>query len=356
MFGFLASPCRCGSGCLDSVEVETYRGFFCGLANRLHGDYGPMGRFLVNRDATFLSLLTAAQAEEGPEAAWTTCCNPLAKKRARFQSGDHAEFAAAVTICGLTAKIRDEIEDGGALKRPVFRAAGRIMNAWERRATRVLEDRGFPVAEVRQELARQSALETRIASGEEDRDLASGPTRQAFGRIFEYSAVVAGREKNREATRQIGEELGDAIYWLDAVTDFEADRKQGRFNPFSDSTGAGASFGKRLEGNFRRIGEAFSALVLNRYEAVAETVLLQLTPTRALAVAGVEGSSYPENALAASSSKRKRKKRSGETKWWHHCCDSCCTPCDCCPSRGGGGSACDSCDACDCCPCDCCNC
>ena len=357
MFGFLASPCsKCATKNANlHLEAETYRGFFCGLANRLQNDYGLAARMLVNRDAAFLSLFSAAQEEYEPDSVEQTCCNPFAKKRRLFQVSDHAGYAAAVTICGLSAKLDDDFDDSSRLRRPLFWVAGKMTDSMTKRAMSRLEKKEFPVEKVRRTLGRQVELERDISNGFTPIDQACYPTRFAFGEILAKSGS-SGRNAREEA-RELGRNLGEAIYWLDAAVDFESDQKKHRFNPLPDSAERTKWVEEKLKANFNRMGEAISAIKLHRFRSVLESILLDLSPKKAfstLAFASNGGGSRKKNKKQSSGLGGNN---SSWTKW--DCCEVPCHGfdcCDCMTSSDGSCSTCDSCevcDACDCCPCDC---
>lgn len=113
MFGYIGAPC---SGCQIGA-AKVYRSFFCGLCNRLRGDYGLPARFLVNRDSTFLAIVASARMKEAPCSTESTCCNPLGKKRTHFETGPAVTYAAATTLFGLEMKLRDNAADESGWKR-----------------------------------------------------------------------------------------------------------------------------------------------------------------------------------------------------------------------------------------------
>ena len=46
-------------------EYETFRGVYCGLCHTLKKRYGPLYRYAVNYDMTFLAMLLAAPGDVG---------------------------------------------------------------------------------------------------------------------------------------------------------------------------------------------------------------------------------------------------------------------------------------------------
>ena len=112
MFGYLPAPCRCQIG----NQADLYRSTFCGLCNALAGQYGQPARLLVNRDSTFVALLAAAQSPVAPTVTLSTRCQPWSRPIPVFESGFAPAFAAAVTLCGLQAKLDDEQADERGLR------------------------------------------------------------------------------------------------------------------------------------------------------------------------------------------------------------------------------------------------
>jgi hypothetical protein len=278
MFGTLPAPCRCQIG----DQADLYRGTFCGLCNALASAYGQPARLLVNRDSTFVALLAAAQAPETPLAALSTRCQPWSRAVPVFETGPAPAFAAAVTLCGLQAKLDDERADESG-----FRAAGsRLLCALSRarfgHAGAILSDSGFPVAEVRRRLAGQSRVETDVARGG-DPWAAAQPSAQAFGAILAHTARLTGRDANVAPLAQVGRSLGELVYTLDAYEDLADDLRRGRFNFLAVQIGSRRSSAQeQVRGRAREIAakcqqeirQAWGEIELLRYRPMLEAVLL----------------------------------------------------------------------------------
>lgn len=171
MFGYLPAPCHCQVG--DQTTV--YRSTFCGLCNALARKYGQPARFLINRDSTFVALLAAAQAPEPPALSLSTRCQPWSRPIHVAESGPAPAFAAAVTLCGLQAKLDDERVDERLTKAAASRALAAVSRSRFSRAQANLALNGFPVTDVQQRLAEQSLAESRVAAGA-DLEIAARPT------------------------------------------------------------------------------------------------------------------------------------------------------------------------------------
>jgi len=340
MFGFLGSPC---SSCTPREELSTYRSFFCGLSGALRDDYSPAARFLVNRDSTFLSLLTASLAPTPPTTTLRTCCNPIAIPRPLFSNDLHSRYAAAVTICGLSAKLDDDRTDETGLRKQASRLLGRALGPMTDRAISFLNSVRFPTAEVVEMMAQQFALEARRP----DLLTAASPTAAAYGTIFEQGARLAEAPHEQNRLKKLGENLGRLIYWKDAHDDRLDDAQKGRFNPLENAE----------KGEF----ENHFTEALSHFQNVATLPgSFQETVRQVLATTNTKHQSLvPDLVLSTTDAAPKKKMK--DTRKKESCWERCSNRCDCCPTPGCsscGDSLCDcgpgdsGCFDCgDCCPC-----
>lgn len=357
MFGFLPSPKTCGV----PGAAALYRSHFCGLCNVLRNDYGLWARGIINRDSTFLALLGAAQCEAQPQTRCATCCNPFGVSRPLHQVGDTTQYAAAVTLCGLSSKLDDDIDDERGPRRWLARGASFCLDGSVSKAMGFLHAVAFPVARVHHLLSSQSAVEHPTASLED----AAEPTSQAFGEIVAHTGIVAGcQPSQRPFLRIIGEQLGFLIYVKDAWDDFDSDEKRGRFNALRSHSTEGerrARILPLLQAAIAKIEEAFSQLELHRYRDTLHSILVDGVNQRLASWMGLPAPSVPNPPLVTppqptGSSRRAEANEPDEKK--ETCgkrCNKRCTDCrdDCDNKRGARKSRC--CDHCDCCDCgDCC--
>lgn len=315
-----------------------YRAHFCGLCNRLRRDYGLPMRFLVNRDATFLSILGTALHPDSASPVYATCCNPLGIPRPVVQEGDAVSYAAAVTLCGLSAKLDDEVLDRRS--RPAGIACRGLRGVLSRpicRAEATLKGRGFPVAAVRDALSEQSFLEEEAcARGRPDLDALCRPSAFAFGQIVAHTGERAGK-----ALERIGESLGRLMYTLDAFVDRQRDERSRQFNPFLLRPGLMEEVPDFLERDLQAISVALGELPLMRHRDVLAEVLGSGLRRTCTAMWSGRASGRP-----GAPEERKRGKRSGQDL-----CGGCCDGWGCCDCAECGLSCCD-CDGffcgCDC--------
>ncbi len=316
MFGYLPGPATC---CQKAASL--YRAHFCGLGTSLHRHYGAWARWLVNRDSTFLALLGSALTEAAPAMCETTCCNRFATPRDLIADGPVVQYAAAVTVCGLSAKLDDDATDERGLRRWTARAGAHALDAPIGDALGLLHGMRFPVPQVRAWMAGQTGIENPAANLHE----CALPTSAAYGQIVGHIAQVAGAPTAKAALQQMGENLGFLIYAQDAWEDWARDKKRGQFNPlhaFPDLTARRAALLPALEGALAGLRRAFESLPLRRNRDLLRAVLIEGAEERVRQVAGEKAppKKHPQSPIAETERKRSS------------CCDKCdcCNPCECC--------------------------
>jgi hypothetical protein len=278
MFGYLPAPCRCQIG----DRIDLYRSTFCGLCNALARQYGQPARFLTNRDSTFVAMLAAAQAPEPPAATLSTRCQPWRRPLPVFEAGPIPAFAAAVTLCGLQAKLVDERADERGLRAVGSRLLAALLRPRFDRAQAILVAGGFPVNDARHQLDLQASIEARVASGLAPVEAAEA-TGRAFGAILAHTARLTGKNGNAAPLYRVGYSLGTLVYTLDAYQDFYEDGRRGRFNYLAALTGLSRADNLRQVRQLAReiaferlhqIRQAWQRVELLHYRSVLEAVLL----------------------------------------------------------------------------------
>ncbi|MDB6175708.1 MAG: hypothetical protein JWL59_5019 [Chthoniobacteraceae bacterium] len=330
-----------------------YRAHFCGLSSCLHRDYGAWARCLVNRDSAFLALLGSALTVDGPAVINTTCCNPLGKKREMLRAGPILQYAAAVTICGLSTKLEDDANDERGARRWLAMAGREMLGEAGTTAFGRLHALGFHVDDVTALLRAQPQEEHSRA------DLASAaqPTCAAYGEIVAHLGQLAGAPS--AALREIGWQLGFLVYTQDAWEDWAGDQKCRRFNPLHALVEENARR-ERVVTVMRQASErlrvAFDSLTVRRNRDLLRGVLVEGANRRVLAVS---------QSRADEKTRKRKTPAPREHQSWRcrDCCDcwgwcdcfDCCECVRCSPRAGGAICDCNPCDGdgCGCCGCDC---
>lgn len=337
MFGFLPAPC---STCHSSDGLSsTYQQFFCGLSSRLAAEYGPSARLFTNRDGVFFSILAASQQGKEPESTFRTCCNPFGKKRDLFDNGNHASYAAAVSICGVATKLRDDADDESGLRRYASAVGVGVLRRKVSKAKQLLSSIAFPTEKIEKELLNQQQYEAEFNG---DWTIVAQPTASAFGAIFSHAnrlMMPSASDKNRYLENS-GRDLGRIIYLLDAYEDRAEDESKKRFNPLLDKSDQQAQLW--FEREYELLKDDFSKVETRQYQSLLNSILIDGVLSKGELVLGMSNRS---SVSGRPKSQFKKKKDS----CWDQCCDfTCCHLSD----ISCFSNCCDDCD-CDCCSCDC---
>jgi hypothetical protein len=305
---------------------------------------------LVNRDAAFIGLVGMSLDPSTPRWKNATCCNPLASP---FPvSDDHPAIlhAAAVSVCGLAAKLADDSHDEGFLRRSLARIGRVLTGPAVDRAVAALNNSSFPTAKVLDALEGQEKIEASAPL------LADRPVAEAYGIITSHLAYLLDIPTHRMALHRLGAALGSLVYWRDAWEDRSEDQARGRFNPFATQD---------HEVIRRRIASAWGDLcsTLGELPFVRHGDLMAGIRTATGHSRGAFLQLKTEDeAREKANRKRQKKERDGNSCWQYcDCCDCCSCPrttkggcCDTAFDCGPGDTGCCDCNPCD--GCDCCSC
>ncbi len=295
MFGYLRT-----NRDLTLRDYDTYRAYYCGLCHALGRGYGILARAINSFEGTFLALLVDAQKGGSPSFITSPCvASPFSFRRAVDRTAA-LDFAAAATICGVSAKLQDDVADGEA-GWPV-RALVWSGRKWTRQAEDRLQALGFPMEDVQREWAAQRTLEGRP----DDLDLmqAVEPSGRAYATIVAHTADLAGRPENKELLHELGYELGKVTCLLDSYRDYPLDVQFHRFNALRECMDFEAvranaqgvppeqmeQVQRRVQDSLQSIQDLFGAIGWRQHASIVENVLvtsLEETARRVL----IEGNS-----------------------------------------------------------------
>lgn len=204
-------------------EFEAYRGIYCGLCRQLGKEYGQLYRLTLNYDLVFLAMLQ--MAVEGKPVNFCRCrcmVHPLSK-RSCCQSCGSLSYACAVSVLLCWHKLEDNIQDS-----PWYASL-------PLRLLRPLAHRGWKKAaqaqpELAEEMARQMAEQARLErEGCTSPDQAAEPTARIMEAVF---ARLSPDPVKKRVLERMGYLTGRWVYLMDALDDWEQDRRSGGYNPF----------------------------------------------------------------------------------------------------------------------------
>lgn len=295
MYGYV----RPEKGELKVREYEAYRGVYCGLCHTLRQKYGPLYRFAVNYDFTFLAMLLAGP-EPVPACEKRCPYHPLRRTSCPARS-ESMDAAADHSVILAYWKLRDGVEDKG-----FFGALGcRVLCAVIRGAYRkAAAQRPVFAAAAEENLKALAQLEAEKCGSV---DAAA----DKFARILQAAAQDAEGESCRRVLRELLYHLGRIVYILDAADDLSEDMKSGNYNPlcfrFRPENGRlsaedEAELRQSLQHSHNGMASAFALLEKNPYTDILSNILFFGLPAVTQAVfSGTWKASH-----------RERKKRSGQ--------------------------------------------
>lgn len=218
MFGFL-SP---------RPHSAEYRRYYARLCVHQRRWYGVRSLAFHSYEAVFLyQLLGDAAAYPKAVLPNQRCCK-LARKGDVGRDGDAAagKFAASFAVLLAGIKLDDDVRDSRSLPargvKVILRGAIRQANEY---LTRL--DPEFP-AKVRGIVADHHAIET--PAKRQSLPEYAAPTASGFGYLFALAAPL----HLKEAFREIGGRVGEAVVAYDAAVDWSRDRRRGEFNPLQN--------------------------------------------------------------------------------------------------------------------------
>ncbi len=268
MFGYI----RPEKDTLMVREYTIFRAAYCGICKEIRRTYGNIPRLALSYDMTVLAVFMTALSDEDFQARPESCIlNPLKQKPVAFGHPALA-FCAAACVLFTHYKLQDEIDDTGHL---TARAGG----AWFRGAWRKAAGL-YPDADrcIREGIARLDECEK--CSPVQDTYLLAA---DAFGGILGELTAGAFRdhfpgETDRgrliDGIGRIGYEMGRWIYIMDAADDYDRDKKNYEWNPFSsmsreEALETASRFLKECE---ERCEEMAALLPYRRYAGIVSNI------------------------------------------------------------------------------------
>ncbi len=210
---------------LKIKEYREYKGWYCGLCEKMGVHGGACGRMALSYDMTFLYMLLASLYDEKVERRHLHCpLHPLTK-----HLSCEAAVGEYVADMGILLRYYDLLDDWVDERK----AGSRLLSAALRERVREISVR-YPekfraVRRYMKKLLEWEKKETYPLDGEglAYLDKAAGFTGEMFGEIFVYK-----KDLWEDMLRRMGFYLGKFIYLMDAWQDVEKDEKTGNYNPF----------------------------------------------------------------------------------------------------------------------------
>lgn len=201
-------------------DTVLYKATYCGLCKSIGKLCGQRARLVLNYDLTFLSLFCHNLADTDVKIEKQYCIIHRLKKRPVAVPDELSERVAALNIILAWYKLKDDVLDNGKgrLKRSFFKKAYKKSKKKEPILDRIVSDRF------------DELLSYEKSSGKSI-DMAADP----FGNMMKDITAELLYDKSTDAVKELAYSLGKWIYLIDALDDFDKDKKKKNFNVFINS-------------------------------------------------------------------------------------------------------------------------
>ena len=213
MFGYVTANWKE----LTKEQQERYGSVYCGICRQIHSRFGNTARLGLSYDTAFLAALLMSLYEPEETGGKSVCLMHPAKKRGWADSGC-IRYAADMNVALAYFNCLDDWQDDKKLSaKAMSRVFGRYYADIEAEYPRQCRAIG-------QGIANLSALEKENCANP---DLPAGVFGEIMAELFVWREDIWS-----DTLRQMGRALGRFIYLMDAASDFDRDKKQGKYNPY----------------------------------------------------------------------------------------------------------------------------
>lgn len=219
MFGYV----RADTPYLYIKDETLYRAMYCGVCKGIAEVCGHSARMGLSYDVTFLSVIMHNIAGIDVVIEKQHCLTHCIRTRAMANVDELTRRLGALNTALAYYKYTDDIQDGDR---------GRGKRLWFKKGFAKMR-RKYPEIEriVRVNLSNQEKTE-RAKTGSLDR--AADATATMLAEFSDYAL----EDKATPFTRNLFYALGKWIYLIDALDDYDKDKKKGAYNPFLLAYGA----------------------------------------------------------------------------------------------------------------------
>ncbi len=258
MFGYV----RAYKPELTFSQYDVYKGVYCSLCKEIGEHYGFFARITLSYDFAFFALVRMAISEKCPGFKKSRCSyNPLKKCLKCGENNEDMSLTSHISMLAVYYKYLDNLEDSGSVKKFLLKVLSPYFKHIYKKAKMYapMVDRIFYNMHIK-----QAEIENNFNG---NIDSACHPSADALGKLLSL-------DNKDELIYKFGYLLGRWVYLIDAVDDFQKDKKSNSFNPFLNNDSI--SFEKADEALNLTAGEAacvFEEIKFYRYKKIISNVL-----------------------------------------------------------------------------------
>ncbi len=252
MFGYV-NVCRDE---LKVKELKLFHAYYCGLCKRQGKLCGAASRLILSYDFTVLALLLDSMEEQRPEISAGRCMLHPFKKRPVVTQSPCMDYCAQMSVALAYYKaLDDHTDDGVSIKSAALAlkpAVNKIKNKYP--------DKLYNIEKYLAEITEAEK------TGKKNIDIPAA----AFGKLM--AELFCKDETENRALYEFGYNIGRWIYVMDAIDDFEKDKKKGRYNPFSTAEEI-AEQANAVWYNLSAAAAAFELLEIKRNKSILDNIV-----------------------------------------------------------------------------------
>lgn len=235
-------------------DFMLYKALYCGLCKGIGVSCGQAARFGLTYDVAFLSALLHNIAGIDVKVEKSHCVEHCIRKRPIAAVDALTEELGALNTVLCYYKLSDDVADGGR---------GRGRRLWFRRGFKRAKKK-YPelVKIVDGFMKEQAEIEKKRTPSP---DMAADATANMMRALSDYFL----KDKATVATGGLFYELGKWVYLIDALDDYDKDKKKRRYNPFVLSYGS-AGKEELLKTHGKEVRFIFDALFFSLRENLAQ--------------------------------------------------------------------------------------
>ena len=202
-------------------DYALYKSFYCGMCKSIKCHHGNLLRLSVNYDVTFINILLHGILKQKMEFAEENCVlNPF-KKKCILKDNPLSEKCVFLNTLLIDFKAKDDIND-----KPSF--AKKCLRVFTRRKVKKAKKALPEVAE----LLDKAYIEQ--VEVEKPKEIVFDKVAHPFAVCMQGIFKVLCGEKYSDEIGSIAYFLAKYVYLLDAIDDFEKDKKNIEFNVFAN--------------------------------------------------------------------------------------------------------------------------
>ncbi len=201
-------------------DTVLYQAMYCSLCKGIGQTCGQKARFVLNYDLTFLSVLLHNLSDIDVKVEKQHCVIHRFRKRPIALVDDLTKRIASLNVILAYHKLNDDVLDSGKgkIKRSFFNKAYKRAKKLEPFMDKVVKERYDELLKLEKKNC-------------DSADIVADP----FGNMMQDIVQILMSDKCSEELKELAYNLGKWIYLIDALDDFDKDKKKRNYNVFINS-------------------------------------------------------------------------------------------------------------------------